>query len=201
MGIMKKLSAIQAELNVPKNQRNDFAEFNYRSCEDIFEAIKPLLGKYGVALICGDELQMMGERYYIKATATLIDTDDDTSVSNTAYARENESRPKMDVAQVTGTASSYARKYALNGLFILDDNKDVDGMNNAVQAAQSASQVEKPAELVRNINGQTCAIIKGKPEPLEGMNATQLKWVLTQPAYTKCHAEAARLLNAKGGAA
>ena len=213
MSVVKKLCSMQVELNVPKSQRNTFGEFNYRSCEDIFEAVKPLLGKYGVVLTCGDELVMVGDRYYIKATATLTDIDDGDSVSNVAYARENESRPKMDVAQVTGTASSYARKYALNGLFVLDDNKDVDGMNNATQGVQSAPAVAKSAqhqqpqqqaakptqEWVKNINGATCVLANnGQYYPLEPMTAKQLTHIINDARYKKCHDEARRLAAEKG---
>ena len=122
--IYSLLNEVQAELRVPKGQWNDFGGFHYRSAEDILEAVKPLLYKRDMTLIMTDDAVMMGERHYIKATVTIYHGDQHISVS--AYAREAESRPKMDVAQLTGSASSYARKYALNGLLLIDDIKDAD---------------------------------------------------------------------------
>ncbi len=122
--ILTLLNEIQEELRVPKGQWNDFGGFHYRSAEDILEAVKPLLHKRDMTLIMTDDAVMMGERHYIKATVTIHHGDQHISVS--AYAREAESRPKMDVAQLTGSASSYARKYALNGLLLIDDIKDAD---------------------------------------------------------------------------
>lgn len=126
MPIKEKLQVIQTELKAPKNQYNKFGDYNYRSCEDILEGIKPLLEKVKAALTIPDEIVMIGSRYYIKATATLHDLESDGVFENAAYAREPDSRPKMDEAQVTGSSSSYARKYALNGLFCIDDTKDPD---------------------------------------------------------------------------
>lgn len=123
----EKLIKIQSELKAPKNQRNGYGNYNYRSCEDIFEAVKPLLNKNNLVLTVNDELVLIGERYYIKATATL--TDGTNNISNTAYAREEETKKGMDGSQITGSSSSYARKYALNGLFLIDDVKDSDYTN------------------------------------------------------------------------
>ena len=127
--MIEKLLEIQQELKAPKNQRNDFGKYNYRSCEDIFEAVKPLLKKYNCVLTLNDSLEYIGDRYYIKATATIIDLESGTSVNNTAYAREEETKKGMDGSQITGASSSYARKYALNGLFLIDDVKDSDATN------------------------------------------------------------------------
>ena len=124
-----KLMNIQQELKAPKGQYNDFGKYAYRSCEDILEAVKPLLRKEKVVLTISDELQYIGNRYYIKATATLIDTESEATISNSAYAREEETKKGMDGSQITGASSSYARKYALNGLFGIDDNKDSDTTN------------------------------------------------------------------------
>ena len=126
MVLLQKLLKIQAELKAPKNQYNKFGEFYYRSCEDILSAAKPLCIREGILLYVTDEVKMIGERYYVKATASV--TDGENTLFAEAYARETESRPKMDAAQITGSASSYARKYALNGLFCLDDTKDADAM-------------------------------------------------------------------------
>lgn len=120
--IFSELSRIQQELKAPKNLYNNFGKYNYRNAEGILEAVKPLLN--GLALIINDELTHIGERYYIRATATL--TDGEESVSAVAYAREDEFKKGMDGCQITGACSSYARKYALNALLMIDDSKDSD---------------------------------------------------------------------------
>ena len=125
--LILKLNKIQGELNAPKNQRNNFGGYNYRSCEDILEAVKPLLKETGLVLTITDDMVDVGGRIYVKATATI--TDGEHSQSNSAFAREAEAKKGMDEAQITGSASSYARKYALNGLFCIDDNKDLDATN------------------------------------------------------------------------
>ena len=117
-----RLAEIQRTLNAPKNQYNSFGKYKYRSCEDILEGVKPLLN--GLFLSISDEVVLIGDRYYVKATATI--TDGDASHTATALAREEESKKGMDSAQVTGATSSYARKYCLNGLFGIDDSKDAD---------------------------------------------------------------------------
>ena len=128
---MKELMNIQGELHAPKNQKNTFGGYNYRSAEDILEAVKPLLKKEGCTLVLSDEIWTYGAdngvdpRYYVKATATLTNAKGE-SVSASAYAHEADTKKGMDPAQVTGATSSYARKYALNGLFAIDDNKDAD---------------------------------------------------------------------------
>jgi hypothetical protein len=124
---MEKLIQIQTELKAPKNQRNNFGNYNYRSAEDILEAVKPLLKVYNCLLYLTDTIECIGGRNYVKATATFIDNDWTLSVS--ASAREEETKKGMDGSQITGAASSYARKYALNGLFLIDDNKDSDFTN------------------------------------------------------------------------
>lgn len=123
--IYAALAAVQSELKAPKGQFNKFGGYNYRSCEDILEAVKPILKAHSLALHLADEPAMVGERYYIKATATLTDFAGQ-QISSTAYAREPLDKKGMDDSQITGTASSYARKYALNGLFCIDDTKDAD---------------------------------------------------------------------------
>lgn len=136
----KKLWTIQQTLNAPKNQRNNFGGYNYRSAEDILEAVKPLL--QNITLTVSDEIVLIGNRYYVKATATLSDGEDEISV--TAYAREEESKKGMDVSQLTGATSSYARKYALNGLFCIDDAKDPDTDAYAKQTNQQPRQQKNP---------------------------------------------------------
>jgi hypothetical protein len=124
--INQKLIFIQSELKAPKSQYNSFGKYSYRNCEDILEAFKPLGLKYGAAVTVSDEIVLVGDRYYVKATARLIDGETGESISNAAYAREEDSKKGMDGSQVTGSTSSYARKYALNGLFAIDDTKDSD---------------------------------------------------------------------------
>ena len=127
---MEKLFKIQQALKCAKNQRNDFGKYNYRSCEDIFEAVKPLLNEQKLVLIMSDELVQIGERYYVKATAKLQEIGGNIIAENTAFAREEETKKGMDGSQITGASSSYARKYALNGLFLIDDVKDSDATND-----------------------------------------------------------------------
>jgi len=122
------LSKIQTSLKVHKGQTNDFGKYNYRSCEDILEALKPLLEEHDASLIISDEIVLVGDRYYIKATATLFCGD--TPKTAVAYAREPLQQKGMNDAQLTGATSSYARKYALNGLFAIDDTKDADTQDN-----------------------------------------------------------------------
>lgn len=126
MKLDSKLNQIQTTLKCNKGQYNSFGKYNYRSCEDILESVKPLLGITKTTLILNDEIILVGDRYYIKATATLRDCESDESISTTAYAREELDKKGMDGSQVTGTSSSYARKYALNALFCIDDTKDAD---------------------------------------------------------------------------
>ena len=141
MSVYEKLSAIQCELKAPKGQYNSFGKYKYRSCEDILEAVKPLLAKHKCALTITDDLRLIGERHYVCAGATMYDTEDGSSVANTAFAREDEAKKGMDGSQITGTASSYARKYALNGLLLCDDTKDAD-----TDAYHEQTTGEKPKE-------------------------------------------------------
>jgi hypothetical protein len=134
--MVKELVMIQTELVATKNQFNKFNGFYYRSCEDILENLKPLLKKAECELILSDTIELIGNRYYIKATATIINKDGE-SVSATGYAREDEQKKGMDSSQLTGATSSYARKYALNGLFCIDDNKDVDVDNGNQPSGKS----------------------------------------------------------------
>lgn len=138
---MKELLLIQQSLSVPKGQRNDFNHFNYRSLEDILEAAKPILKNLECSLKITDELVNIGERYYIKATATLTNKDDHSEVG-IGYAREAENQKGMDSAQLTGSTSSYARKYACNGLLLIDDNADPD--SNAFQKLKEKESAPKP---------------------------------------------------------
>ena len=141
--LVLKIAKIQKELKAPKNQYNSFGDYRYRSCEDILEAVKPLLGD--LILTITDDVVEVGGRVYVKATACI--TDGEESISNTAFAREAETRPKMDVAQLTGAASSYARKYALNGLFCIDDVKDPDATNHHEDDRTPSEKAKETREL------------------------------------------------------
>lgn len=160
IGIYKKLLNIQTELKAPKGQYNSFGKYKYRSCEDILESVKPICKSHNTTLIVSDELQNIGERYYIKATATIIDIEDGSCLSNTAYAREEETKKGMDGSQITGTASSYARKYALNGLFCIDDTKDAD-------TDEYKQQVEKDLTINKTMEEALRAVIKNNAIPTE----------------------------------
>ena len=164
MNIYEKLANIQQELKAPKNQYNNFGGYSYRSCEDILEAVKPLLAKNKCVLQIDDTLQNIGDRYYVKAIARLIDIEkpylEDEEISmvnqiiNIAYAREEENKKGMDGSQITGASSSYARKYALNGLFLIDDVKDSDTTNigNQEERKATSKQIELVESLVEDID-------------------------------------------------
>ena len=134
----QRVGDIQHKLKAPKGQYNSFGKYNYRSCEDILEGVKPLLKEHNLALLIDDEIVQIGERYYVKATAKI--TDGREIVSATAYAREPDTKEGMDESQITGATSSYARKYALNALFCIDDTKDVDTMDNSKKPVQQTQE-------------------------------------------------------------
>lgn len=142
--MLDKLSKIQCELNAPKSLRNNFGNYNYRSCESILEALKPVLEKNKCAATLTDELVLVGDRIYVKATAAVHDCESDKSVSVVAYAREELAKKGMDGSQITGAASSYARKYALGGLFLIDDSRDSDSTNDH---GKSESKYKEPVSL------------------------------------------------------
>ena len=138
MTIYEKLGAIQQALKAPKSEYNDFGKYKYRSCEDVLAAVKPLLDEHKCVLLLRDDLESKEGRVYIKATAQFFDAEaPETYIEATAFAREEESKKGMDASQVTGAASSYARKYALNGLFCIDDNKDSDFTNHETKGGES----------------------------------------------------------------
>lgn len=138
MEFIEKIVAIQSELKAPKGQYNSFGKYNYRSCEDILEGVKPLLTKHGLVLTIQDSIDLIGDRFYVKATATI--TDGKEQLSTSAYARESLDKKGMDASQVTGATSSYARKYALNGLLAIDDTKDADTMDNSKKPIQQTQE-------------------------------------------------------------
>ena len=141
--VYKKLLQIQTSLKAPKSQYNKFGNYNYRNCEDILEAVKPLLKELNTVIVITDDIIFLEGRFYVKATAKLIDIEDGTSIENVAFAREEESKTKMDGSQITGASSSYARKYALNGLFAIDDTRDSDTTNKGENSDKKQKQAIK----------------------------------------------------------
>lgn len=167
LNIYGKLAAIQQELKAPKGQYNSFAKYNYRSCEDILEAVKPLCIKNNATLILNDTVREISGRFYVVATATLADQESDGVVEADAYAREPQDKKGMDDSQITGMASSYARKYALNGLFCIDDTKDAD----TDEVKRQEQKPGKKGEVICDscgipIKGVTCQGIRYSPDDI-----------------------------------
>lgn len=152
MNIYEKLGIIQSKLKAPKGQYNSFGKYKYRSCEDILEAVKPLLAETKTVLSVTDRMEVVGDRIYVRAEAHLNDCEDTGEITTVAYAREEESKKGMDSSQVTGAASSYARKYALNGLFCIDDNKDSDSTNTGDKATGKKAELVKETEMISSEN-------------------------------------------------
>lgn len=186
MNIYEKLAAVQQELKAPKDKKNTFAGYTYRSAEGILEAVKPVLKKYGLTLIISDEIQQVGDRTYVKATAWAIDPDgqENLKISVTAYAREAEDKKGLDVSQITGTASSYARKYALNGLLLIDDTKDAD-------TDEYQTQTKDPADEGAKISDRKRKLI----EDLAAQAKVDLKTVLMKPAEDLTNKQADALIS------
>ena len=173
-----KLMMIQSELKAPKNQRNNFGEYNYRNCEDILNALKPHLMRYKCVVLLTDDLVLIGDRFYIKATAKLVDAESNNTISVNAYAREEETKKGMDSSQITGSASSYARKYALNGLFAIDDTKDSDYTNQFGREPQPQYQAPKqePQLPIQQVKFELNKVSKKKNvKPSEVLNEVQQK--------------------------
>ena len=155
MNVYEKLIAIQSELKAPKSQYNNFGKYAYRNCEDILEALKPLLKEHKSTIYIADEIVTVLDRFYIKATVTFIDAETGEKIINTAYAREEECKKGMDGSQVTGASSSYARKYALNGMFAIDDTKDSDFTNTTAKgndATLSEAQIKRLLAIASKVN-------------------------------------------------
>ena len=172
MTIYEKLSNIQSELKAPKSQYNSFGKYSYRSCEDILEAVKPICKNNKAVCTINDEIVLVGDRYYVKATAWLIDTESGERINNIAYAREEDEKKGMDGSQVTGASSSYARKYALNGLFAIDDTKDSDATNKGEDKPKTSAKQEK--------SEQPKQAQKPKPEQAQKPAATFQKLTKTE---------------------
>ena len=155
MNVYEKLIAIQSELKAQKSQYNSFGKYAYRNCEDILEALKPLLKEHKSTIYIADEIVTVLDRFYIKATVTFIDAETGEKIINTAYAREEECKKGMDGSQVTGASSSYARKYALNGMFAIDDTKDSDFTNTTTKGDNSAlseAQIKRLLAIASKVN-------------------------------------------------
>lgn len=196
MSVYEKLSKVQSELKAPKGQYNSFGKYKYRSCEDILEAVKPLNAKHGVVLTVGDEVVEISNRFYVKATATLVDIESGEKVTNTALAREDDEKKGMDGSQITGTASSYARKYCLNGLYCIDDTKDADTDEYRAQQERKP-QENKPQErqYVKVVNGRTAVInSNGEYVDIENLTVEQLEKTLKIKQFAAAHEAIRRLL-------
>jgi hypothetical protein len=179
MNIYEKLTLVQSQLRAPKGQFNKFGNFHYRSLEDIVEFLKPLLLKKGLTLIMSDSVKMIGDRFYIETTATLINSEQpEEKIITTALAREANEKKGMDSSQITGAASSYARKYCLNGLFAIDDNRDNDSPN---LHQLSVSQTTKTAKYNGNNGSSNDNNIKVQPQmeqmQIQGLSKLQLEWL------------------------
>lgn len=167
--LQKKLSEIQNRLKAPKGQYNNFGKYSYRSAEDILEAVKPLNAEYGISLTLSDEVKEIGGRIYVVATATITDGSDELSVKS--YAREPENKKGMDDSQITGATSSYARKYALNGLYAIDDNKDADTDEHKKQQDNAVKkQPKQQQQSTQEIDMQQVhATVEGYVKELEAL--------------------------------
>jgi len=168
MNLTEKLLYIQQNLKAPKSQYNKFGGFYYRSCEDILEAVKPLLKEMKTVLLISDDIVLKGERFYVEATATLKDTESGEEIHNKGCAREAaDNKAKMDAAQVTGSSSTYARKYALNGLFCIDDSRDPDMAEPEGRGSRQAADQnrQKQQQAPQDNKGRTGANAGGKENP------------------------------------
>jgi hypothetical protein len=189
MTLAEALVSIQGRLKAPKSRYNKFGNYNYRSCEDILEAAKPLLREYGVLMTIHDDLVNLGERYYIKAIVTLQKGGE--SICNTGYAREDDGKKGMDGSQITGTSSSYARKYALNGLFLIDDTKDADTDEFHKVTNQPAKTTERAAQVSTTIFPDMVeAELKAEQDALNCQSSIELtavwnKYKTLNPAFAK----------------
>ena len=180
LNIYEKLTEVQNELKAPKSKYNSFGKYNYRSCEDILEAVKPILKSKRLAMTVKDDVFNIGDRFYIMATVTVFDCESEEKVTTTAYAREDADKKGMDGSQITGSSSSYARKYALNGMFAIDDTKDADSWNTndkdrTVEKKEAERATEEQVAKLR-------ALYKGKEDKL-----TELldKYDITNPVQFK----------------
>lgn len=209
MNIQEKLLKIQLELKAPKSQYNSFGKYKYRNAEDILEAVKPLCQSVGAFLILSDEIVNIGERYYVKATARLCDTNVTNNtisyIDAVAYAREEADKKGMDGSQVTGSSSSYARKYALNGLFAIDDTKDSDTTNTGNNVKETVKADDKKAEEPQQVkmpltltDAENMVLSIGEDEILlKNLSLGQLERLLKNEDYKKYHEAVTLILESK----
>lgn len=187
MNAYEKLMNVQQELKAPKGQYNSFGKYNYRNCEDILEAAKPILKKNNSLIILNDTIEQIGDRFYIKASAIFIDAEKGDRIEVNAFAREDETKKGMDLAQVTGSTSSYARKYALNGLLSIDDSKDSDFTNtHSKEGAPKTSQKTTGTTEANNKNN-TSTISEARQKRLFAIsngNTNVVKEILMKYGYT-----------------
>jgi len=179
---MKELIEIQSKLKAPKSKYNSFGKYNYRSLEDILEAVKPMLKELNCTLVISDSLVMMGDWHYVKSVAVLKNSDGET-VTGEGFAREELTKKGMDSSQITGTASSYARKYALNGLFLIDDTKDPDTDEYKVESDAKAKKDAKDSEK------QRAALAKKFPDVFSAMTKDELMGVYKSHSDLQSNAE------------
>ena len=206
MNVNEKLMLVQTELKAPKGQYNSFGKYKYRSCEDILEAVKPLLLKNKATLRISDNVVMIGERFYLQATATFTDVESGESVECKAFANESESHKGMSAEQITGTASSYARKYCLNGLFLIDDTKDADTDAYKIQQDNAGKKQEEHKITsehndgnVRYIDGVQCQVKSSNSKwyNVEQLPKAQLEALIKNPAFSAAHAAMQVVLDSK----
>ena len=180
--LIEKIARVQSSLKAPKSQYNKFGGYSYRSCEDILEGVKPLLAENGLILMISDEIEMVGNRYYVKATAII--SDGEHELRNTAMAREEETKKGMDASQITGAASSYARKYALNGLLCIDDTKDADaGDNREPQNKEPKKDNPSKPELPKQDTEKNDEIVRKKVEECKASIAKHEKYTEGDPDH------------------
>jgi hypothetical protein len=188
MTIYEKLMSVQANLKAPKSNYNSFGKYNYRSCEDILEGLKPHLSEVKAIVNLTDTIELIGDRYYIKATAIFIDAETGDKVEVSALAREDETKKGMDLAQVTGSVSSYARKYALNGMFCIDDTKDSDATNTHGKDDSSKNDYKGDTGTQHQGNTNTQPISEAQAKRLFALskgNTQAAKEVMLKHGYTE----------------
>lgn len=181
-GLKAKLLNIQVELKAPKSKKNNFGGYSYRNCEDIYNAVKPLLEKNKATLSVRDEVEQIGDRYYIKALATLADTETSEVLTNCAYAREEEVKKGMDSAQITGATSSYARKYALMGLFLIDDTYDPDTDEHATQTGATPKETTRSNKATEKQIATLKGLVKDIPAMLAYYNVDKIEDLTSKQA-------------------
>lgn len=186
MNIYEKLAQVQQELKAPKDKKNTFAGYSYRSAEGILEAVKPVLDKYDATIVLSDEMTKVGDRIYVKVTAVFLDLSEGATLQVTAYAREAETKKGLDDSQITGTASSYARKYALNGLLLIDDTKDPDTDEYHRQTQPKDEYADPDAK----ISAETVQLIQKMAVDAK----VELKTVLSKPLEELTNKQAGSLI-------